>query len=197
MGTRTLCSGDTLTITLSETVSSEKIVPISLPLDIVYEDEDILVVSKPSDMPIHPSLNNYKNTLANAAAYYYQSQNIPFVFRCINRLDRDTTGLTIIAKHQLSAGILSEQMAYREIKREYIAIVKGIGLPDNSIIDAPIARVDGSTVERHVDFTIGERAVTHYQVEKACPSKHITLVRLWLETGRTHQIPNDMSLLLS
>lgn len=187
--------GDTLTVTLSETLSSEKIVPVSMPLDIVYEDQDILVVNKPSDMPIHPSLNNYKNTLANAAAYYYQSQNIPFVFRCINRLDRDTTGLTIIAKHQLSAGILSEQMAHRGIKREYIAIVKGIGLPDSGIIDAPIARVDGSTIERHVDFTMGERAVTHYQVEKTYPSKHITLVRLWLETGRTHQIRVHMKYL--
>lgn len=187
--------GDMLTITLSEPLSSEKIVPVSLPLDIVYEDEDILVVNKPADMPIHPSLNNYDNTLANAVAYYYLSQNTPFIFRCINRLDRDTTGLTVIAKNQLSAGILSEQMARREIKREYIAIVAGIGLPESGIIDAPIARVNGSTIERHVDFTMGERAVTHYQVKKTYPSKHLTLVRLWLETGRTHQIRVHMKYL--
>lgn len=183
-----LCSGDTLTITLSESVSSEKIVPLPLAFDIVHEDEDILVINKPADMPIHPSLHNYENTLANGVAYYYQSQNSPFIFRCINRLDRDTTGLTIIAKNQLSAGILSEQLAHREIKREYIAVVDGIGLPDSGIVDAPIARVTSSAIERHVDFTNGERALTHYQVMKIFPKSNLTLVRLWLETGRTHQI---------
>lgn len=183
-----LCSGDTLTITLSETVSSEKIVPLPLTFDIVYEDEDILVINKPADMPIHPSLHNYENTLANGVAYYYQSQNSPFRFRCVNRLDRDTTGLTMIAKNRLSAGILSEQMERREIKREYIAVVDGIGLPDNGIVDAPIARVSTSAIERDVDFTSGEQALTHYQVMKIFPKSNLTLVRLWLETGRTHQI---------
>lgn len=183
-----LCSGDTLTITLSETVSSEKIVPLPLTFDIVYEDEDILVINKPADMPIHPSLHNYENTLANGVAYYYQSQNSPFRFRCVNRLDRDTTGLTMIAKNRLSAGILSEQMERREIKREYIAVVDGIGLPDSGIVDAPIARVSTSAIERDVDFTNGERALTHYQVMKIFPKNNLTLVRLWLETGRTHQI---------
>lgn len=183
-----LCSGDTLTITLSETVSSEKIVPLPLTFDIVYEDEDILVINKPADMPIHPSLHNYENTLANGVAYYYQSQNSPFRFRCVNRLDRDTTGLTMIAKNRLSAGILSEQMERREIKREYIAVVDGIGLPDSGIVDAPIARVSTSAIERDVDFTNGEQALTHYQVMKIFPKNNLTLVRLWLETGRTHQI---------
>lgn len=191
----TLYRGDTLTITLSETISSEKIVPVPLPLNIVHEDEDILVVNKPADMPVHPSLNNYENTLANGVAYYYQSQNTPFVFRCINRLDRDTTGLTIIAKNQLSAGILSEQMARREIRREYVALVDGIGLQGSGIIDAPIARVNGSTIERHVDFTNGERALTHYQVVKICPKNNLTMVRLHLETGRTHQIRVHMKYL--
>ena len=81
--------GDELIVHILEEQSSEKISPIKLPLDIIYEDEDLLVINKPSDMPIHPSLNNYENSLANALAYYYQEQNIPFVFRCINRLDRD------------------------------------------------------------------------------------------------------------
>ena len=83
-----LSEGDTLTLTLSEDESSEKIPPVNLPLHILYEDEDILVLNKPADMPILPSLNNYENTLANAVAYYYDQKNIPFVFRCINRLDR-------------------------------------------------------------------------------------------------------------
>ena len=185
--------GDTLTITLSEIHSSEKILPISLPLNIVYEDEDILVLNKPADMPIHPSLNNYENTLANGVAFYYQTQNSPFVFRCINRLDRDTTGLTIIAKNRLSAGILSEQMSRREISREYIAIVDGIGLPEHGTINAPIGRADGSTIERCVDNRNGEHAVTHYQVEKINPSRNLTQIRLRLETGRTHQIRVHMA----
>lgn len=185
--------GDTLTITLSEIHSSEKILPISLPLNIVYEDEDILVLNKPADMPIHPSLNNYENTLANGVAFYYQTQNSPFVFRCINRLDRDTTGLTIIAKNRLSAGILSEQMSRREISREYIAILDGIGLPEHGTVNAPIGRADGSTIERCVDHRNGEHAVTHYQVEKMNPSRNLTQIRLRLETGRTHQIRVHMA----
>lgn len=185
--------GDTLTITLSEIHSSEKIIPIALPLNIVYEDEDILVLNKPADMPIHPSLNNYENTLANGVAFYYHSQSTPFVFRCINRLDRDTTGLTIIAKNRLSAGILSEQMSRREISREYVAIVEGIVRPEHGTIDVPIARADGSTIERCVDNRNGERAVTHYQVEKVNPAKNLTQIRLRLETGRTHQIRVHMA----
>lgn len=105
---------DKLEIHLEETASSEHIVPVELPFSIVYEDEDILVVNKPADMPIHPSINNYENTLANAVAYYYKKQGETFIFRCINRLDRDTTGLLIIAKHALSASILSKQMKARE-----------------------------------------------------------------------------------
>lgn len=106
---------DTLTIHIQENASSEKIVPVELPLDIVYEDEDLMVVNKPADMPIHPSMNNYHNSLGNALAYYFAKQNIPFVFRCINRLDRDTSGLTIIAKHMVSAGMLSAMIAQKGI----------------------------------------------------------------------------------
>lgn len=103
-------------IFLEEPQSSEHILPVPLPLSVVYEDEDILVVDKPADMPVHPSINNYDNTLANAVAYYYQSDKEPFVFRCINRLDRDTTGLLIVAKNALSASILSAQMKERQMQ---------------------------------------------------------------------------------
>lgn len=184
-----LQEGEELTIIMAEDSSSEKIVPINLPLTIVYEDEDILVLNKPANMPIHPSLNNYENTLANAVAYYYEQQNKPFIFRCINRLDRDTTGLTILAKNMLSAGILSEMISKREIKREYLAIADGIGItPKSGTIDAPIARMDCSTIERCVDFEKGERAVTHYEVLQESIENNLSLINLWLETGRTHQI---------
>lgn len=184
-----LQEGEELTIVMAEDSSSAKIVPINLPLTIVYEDEDILVLNKPANMPIHPSLNNYENTLANAVAYYYEQQNKPFIFRCINRLDRDTTGLTILAKNMLSAGILSEMISKREIKREYLAIADGIGItPKSGTINAPIARMDGSTIERCVDFENGEHAVTHYEVLQESIENNLSLINLWLETGRTHQI---------
>ena len=183
-----LSEGDTLTLTLSEDESSEKIPPVNLPLHILYEDEDILVLNKPADMPIHPSLNNYENTLANAVAYYYDSQNIPFIFRCINRLDRDTTGVTMLAKNPFSAGILSEMVRNREIHREYVAIADGIFPQKEGIVDAPIGRKDGSTIEREINLETGERAITHYTVLKENKDLNCSQIKLWLETGRTHQI---------
>lgn len=102
---------DELEIHFVEESSSEQILPVAMPLDIVYEDEDMLVVNKPSGMPVHPSRKNPDNSLANALAYYYQEKNERFTFRCINRLDRDTSGLTIIAKNPLSGAILGQMAA--------------------------------------------------------------------------------------
>lgn len=180
-----LHTGDTLTIQLIETASSENIVPTNLPLDIVYEDEDILVINKAANTPIHPSQGNYDNTLANAVAYYYQQKDEPFTYRCINRLDRDTTGLLIIAKHMYSASLLSDMVSHREIHREYLAIATG-EVPESGSIVAPIGRVDGSTIERHVDEEHGEYACTHYQ--RVSYKNGHSLVSLKLDTGRTHQI---------
>lgn len=180
-----LATGDILTVTLIEDASSENIVPVPMPLSIVYEDEDLMVIDKPKDTPIHPSINNHENTLANGIAWYFSRQGIPFVYRCINRLDRDTTGLLIIAKHMYSAALLSQMSMKHEIHREYLAIAAG-SVPESGIIDAPIARKDGSAIERCVDFNCGERAVTHFWKEGSRGG--CSLVRLKLETGRTHQI---------
>lgn len=181
-----LHSGDILTVHICETESSPNIPPVKLPLDIVYEDEDIVVVNKPAGMPVHPSLNNYRNSLANALMYYYQQQGKPFIFRCTNRLDRDTSGLTVIAKHMVSSSILSSMTARHEIEREYLAVVRGSVTPSSGTIDAPIGRTGSSLIERKIDFEHGERAVTHYHVVKE-ENGH-SLVSLILETGRTHQI---------
>lgn len=177
---------DILEICIEEKNVSPKIIPVDIPLDIIYEDDDLLVVNKPADMPVHPSMGNYKNTLANAVAWHYASQDIPFVFRCINRLDRNTTGLTIIAKHMVSANILSQMVAKRDIQREYLAIVQDKYLPDMGIIYAPIGRKEGSAIERTVDFINGDRAITQYQVLGR--ENGYALASLKLETGRTHQI---------
>ena len=159
-----LATGDILTVHIQENESSPNIPPVELPLSIIYEDEDILVVNKPAGMPIHPSLNNYENSPANGLMWYYTEQGKPFIFRCANRLDRDTSGLTVIAKHLISSSILSSMGARHEIKREYLAIVRGSVTPPSGTIDAPLARTGSSMIERKVDFKHGERAVTHYKV---------------------------------
>lgn len=204
--THRLLSGDQLTIRIIEDELSEKILPVKLPLSIVYEDEDLLVIDKPAGMPIHPSMHNYDNSVANALAWYFAQQGIPFVFRCINRLDRDTSGLTIIAKHYVSAGILSDMVSAKSTKglrrkpstlsgisREYLAIVRGRLTPPQGVISAPLSRKPGSIIERTVDFEHGERAVTHYSLVEE-RNGH-SLVSLHLETGRTHQIRIHMQYL--
>ena len=181
-----LKDGDILTVHIQEPESSPNIPPVKLPLDIVYEDEDIVVVNKPAGMPVHPSLNNYENSLANGLMYYYRKQGKPFIFRCTNRLDRDTSGLTVVAKHMVSSSILSSMGMRHEITREYLAIVRGALNPSEGTIDAPIGRTGSSLIERKIDFENGEHAVTHYRVVEE-QNGH-SLVSLILETGRTHQI---------
>ena len=188
-----LSTGDHLQVRICETQNSEKIPPTKLPLDIIYEDEDLLVLNKPAGMPIHPSLNNYTNSMANALAYYFQSQGKPFIFRCCNRLDRDTSGLTIVSKHLVSGSILSDMTKYREVHREYLAIARGSVTPSEGTIQAPLGRKEGTIIERTVDREHGEDAVTHYKVVKEANGH--SLVSLRLETGRTHQIRIHMKYL--
>lgn len=188
-----LSTGDHLQVQICETQNSEKIPPTKLALDIIYEDEDLLVLNKPAGMPIHPSLNNYTNSIANALAYYFQSQGKPFIFRCCNRLDRDTSGLTIVSKHLVSGSILSDMTKYRKVHREYLAIVRGSVTPSEGTIQAPLGRKDGTIIERTVDWEHGEDAVTHYKVVKEANGH--SLVSLRLETGRTHQIRIHMKYL--
>lgn len=183
--TRILAENDFLNISIHEFPVSEKLVACDLPLSIIYEDEDIAIINKPSLMPVHPSLGNYTNTLANACAWHYRNESTPFIFRAVNRLDRDTTGLVVIAKNPLSAAVLYPQAASKSIRRTYLAAACG-EVPESGTIDAPIARVDGSTIERCVDFSRGEHAVTHYK--RLCYQDGLSLVELQLETGRTHQI---------
>lgn len=185
-----LHASDTLQIRIEETLSSANIVPIPLPFPVVYEDADLLVINKPSGMPIHPSQGNYDNTLANAAAYYYQQKKEPFIYRCINRLDRDTTGLLILAKHSYSASLLSQMVANRDIHREYLAVVKG-KTELSGVVEAPIGRKEGSTIERQVDFEHGDYARTIYR-RLYCEGGY-SLLSLSLDTGRTHQIRVHMN----
>ena len=184
-----LRKGDRMDLFLKEEVP-EEIEPVELPFGIVYEDDDLMVVDKPADMPVHPSMKNHDNTLANAAAWYGRTKGDSFVYRCVNRLDRDTTGLLILAKHILSATGLYGQMRAREIRRTYLAIVKGM-IREEGTIDLPVGRKEDSAIERMIDLEHGERAVTHYRPVRQ--GKDWTLIECRLETGRTHQIRVHMS----
>lgn len=176
---------DQLTVQLIETTPSSNIKPIPMPLSILYEDEDLMIIDKPSNMPIHPSQGNYDNTLANGLCWYFSQREEPFICRCINRLDRDTTGLLIVATHMLSASLLSGMVANRQIQREYLALATGC-LPAVGTINAPIARAQHSTIERMVDEKRGEYACTHYR--RLQYENGYSLACISLDTGRTHQI---------
>lgn len=210
-----LNAGEVLTIKLPPEQNPSPIVPTPMNLDIIYEDEDILVINKAKNTPIHPSQGNYTNTLANGVAWYYEQKGEPFVYRVINRLDRDTTGLLILGKNPLSTCILSSMLRSHNIHRTYLAAVHGnlfnLFSPDMAqkkgvavtavgeilcgSIHAPIARVYGSTIERQVDFSEGEPAVTHFQLLTYTPHTDTSVVNLQLETGRTHQIRVHMNYL--
>ena len=186
-----LQAGEILTAALEEE-NSQNIVPVRLPLNIIYEDEDILVINKAPGVPIHPSQGHFEHTLANAVAWYYQSKGEPIIYRAINRLDRDTSGLLIIAKHMLSACILSDQMVKRQIRREYRAVVCG-NLPPEGTLTVPIARVPGSTIMRQTDFENGEYACTHFTKLSYNSKNDLSYISLRLDTGRTHQIRVHMA----
>lgn len=212
--TKRLHGQDQLDIFLEEETPSEHIPAAPVPFSIVYEDEDLLVVDKPADTPIHPSFHNHENTLANGIVHYYEQQGLSFVYRCINRLDRDTSGLLIIAKNALSGSILSKAMKQHTlshsaterstnnfaadnpcaIHRTYLAIVEG-KIDQPGTVTAPIGRKPGSVIERCVDFAGGEPAITHYQPLHYREDLDLSLISLQLETGRTHQIRVHMGYL--
>lgn len=180
-----LSTEDILCIHLTETDSSAAILPTPLPLSICYEDEDILVINKPAGMPVHPSKRHPTHTLANAVCAYFHAQGTCAAFRCVNRIDRDTTGLVLLAKHALSSAILNQAVRKKEIHREYLALASG-RTPQEGTISAPIGRKDSTSIERIIDFSSGASAITHYK--RLLYTNELSLLLLCLETGRTHQI---------
>lgn len=187
-----LKKGDELTAVFTDEVPSVSIVPNPMDLNIVFEDEDILVVNKPPFLPIQPSIGHYEHTLGNAVVAYYDAQGIPFVYRCVNRLDRNTSGLVVIAKNMASSAILYDEMKSRRIHRTYLTVVHG-QISKAGTIDAPIKRRTASLIERCVDLEDGQRAVTHYSPVSYQPSNDTTALTVNLETGRTHQIRVHMA----
>ena len=166
---------------------NEYLEPVNIELDVIYEDDNITVVNKPSNMPTHESLNNRGNTLANALRYRYKDK--PYVFRATNRLDKDTSGVVITANNKFYASLLSSKIKNGNVKKEYIAIVKG-KLVGEGEINLPIARIEKSIIKRIVRDD-GEEAITKYKV-LAC-NDEASVVSLSPITGRTHQLRVHLS----
>lgn len=167
--------------------TNEYLEPVDLPIEIIYEDENITVVNKPSNMPTHQSLNNHNNTLANALKFRYSDKC--YVFRASNRLDKDTSGVVITANNRYYAALISQKIKQSLVKKEYIAVVKG-RLEGEGIIDAPIDRIGESIIKRTVRDD-GEKAVTQYRA--VLTSDEISVVSVEPKTGRTHQIRVHMA----
>lgn len=177
--------GDEVTVIFPEETRSERMKPIPLPLHISYEDDHFLVIDKPPYLATIPSRNEPDRSLAQAVLYHYERNGIRSAIHTVTRLDRNTSGLVLIAKHRYAHSLLSKQQIDYEVKRIYTAVVHGKIEIDRGTICKPIARKSDSIIERTVSRD-GQRAITHFQVLHRCCDK--TVVNVSLETGRTHQI---------
>ena len=155
--------------------------------EIVYEDDWLLIVNKGVNLPVHPSLNHYDISLSNGVRAYFDKIGLNKTVRLVNRIDKDTTGLVVIAKCEYIQECLIKQMNDNSFIKEYIAIARGL-IDSSGVIDFPIARKDGSIIERCVDLVRGENAITNYVRLNYNPELDISLVKCRLLTGRTHQI---------
>ena len=189
--------GDEIEITLPEPEPSE-ITPENIPLDIIFEDADILVINKPSGMVVHPAPGNYSGTLVNALLYYCKDSlsGIGGVIRpgIVHRIDKDTSGLLVVAKNDTAHRILSEELEHHGIEREYHALVRGGFKSDTGTVDAPIGRhpVDRKRMAVLTGADAHAKdALTHYEVLERFGD--ITYIKCLLETGRTHQIRVHMA----
>ena len=189
-----VAAGDVLNITVPECKTPE-IEPENIPLDIIYEDDDIIVVNKPKGMVVHPAAGHYSGTLVNALMYHCKDNlsGINGVSRpgIVHRIDKDTTGSLIVCKNDYSHNFVAEQLKVHSITRKYVAIVNGVISDDEGTIDAPIGRHEVNRKKMSINYKNGKNAVTHYKVLKRF--KKYTYIECQLETGRTHQIRVHMS----
>jgi 23S rRNA pseudouridine1911/1915/1917 synthase len=175
--------------TAATTVIERKLVPMAIALDIVYEDDDLLIVNKPAGMVVHPAPGHYEDTLVNALVARYPElaqQQDDLRPGIVHRLDRDTSGLIIVAKNRRTQVAFVEQMKQHEIEKRYIALVEGIVELERGSIDAPIGRDRRHRQQMTITAFDSREARTHFKVLERF-SRH-TLLVLQLETGRTHQI---------
>lgn len=159
--------------------------PEPIPVEVVYEDEDILVVNKPAGLVVHPTKGHPGGTLGNALAWYGLKMGDSYKIRFVNRLDRDTTGLVIIAKNGFAQQFISDKMQEGTVEKLYLALVHGFPPSDEGTVDAPIERIQPEDITRQVHAD-GKPCVTHYKLVQRF--RDASLLELNLETGRTHQI---------
>lgn len=186
-----LHEGDVLRIRIYEdTDNSSPITPTDVPINIVYEDEDLILVNKPGDMVVHPSYAHPSDSLSNALLSYYIKTSQNHVIRAIGRLDRETSGLIIFAKNRHSAAVYSKQNQGMSRRKEYLALARGVFEKESGTVDAPIGLPEGTVMKREV-MSEGKEAVTHFRVIRQY--EDFALIKLILDTGRTHQIRVHMS----
>ena len=176
-------AGETITLLLPEIAVCGRL-PQSAPLDIAYEDADLLIVSKSAPLPSQASIRQGTDTLENFVAAYLSAEG-PFVFRPVNRLDKGVSGLMVIAKNAFTQHRLQCALHTPSFVREYLAVVEGTPLPSAGIIDAPIGKMTPAGIKRCIAQN-GKPSVTHYEILETMKTR--SLIKLRLQTGRTHQI---------
>lgn len=177
--------GDIITIDLNYDEDNSNIVPSKMNLDIIYEDDGLLILNKPAGIPVHPSMLHYTDSLSNGIRFYFDSIGLKKKIRPVNRLDLDTSGLIVFAKNEYVQEHLIRQMSNGTFNKEYLCLAEGIFENKIGTINAPIARKQGSIIERCVNPN-GQIAITDYEVLKTYDN--YSLVKCYLKTGRTHQI---------
>ena len=183
-------TGQVLSVRLSDPERRSGIVPAPGPLDIVYEDEDIIVLNKAPGVPVHPGPGHFSDTIGNFLLDYYDSRGIEADFHPVHRLDRGTSGLLAVAKHPHAQEVLKNQLHTACVRRVYLAVCEGAPAPAAGVVDAPLGPRPGSLVEQMV-CPDGKEARTRYEVLEVYGGR--ALLRLELDTGRTHQIRVHMA----
>lgn len=182
--------GQVLSVAVGDKASNPAIEAVEGPLDIRYEDDDLLILDKAGGVPVHPSQGHHGDTLANFLYHHYEAIGLTAAFHPVNRLDRGTSGLMAVAKHAHAHERLQAQLRDGTLKRTYLAVCQGVPDPLSGVIDLPIARQPGSVLRRQAD-PAGSPARTHYRVLDTGNGR--SLVSLALDTGRTHQIRVHLS----
>lgn len=185
-------AGQTLSVRLTDPERLSGVIPAPGPVDIVYEDRDLIVVNKPAGLSVHPGPGHYSDTLGNFLVHYYEQTGQEADFHPVHRLDRGTSGLLVIAKHPYAQELVKAQLHSPAFRRVYLAVCEGTPDPATGVVDAPIGPVEGSLMAQQVR-TDGKPARTRYETVSLHGTR--SLLRLELETGRTHQIRVHMAYL--